>query len=158
MQGPENHGEKHPTAQPGCCLVHLLPPLVAGIRGKALAHLVSNEGGVDPDLCYAKCVPDIDFPEERRATLCLPEPGAPRAHRATLCLPEPRAPCAHMDILALHQRFWWEEMQQDLECLENLLPFAAACLIGYALARFPIALVPSWCLRKNAKPGVERRP
>lgn len=142
MQGPENHGEEHPTAQPGCCPVHLLPPLVAGIRGKALAHLVSEEGDVDPDLCYAKCVPDIDFPEERRATLCLPEPGAP---------------CAHMNILALHQGFWWEEMQQDLECLENLLPFAAACLIGYAQARFPIALVPSWCLRKNAKPGVERK-
>lgn len=57
-----------------------------------------------------------------------------------------------------------EEMQQDLECLEHLPPFAVPCLMGYDQARFPVALVPvssklsSSCLRKNAKPGVERRP
>ena len=147
MHGPENEGEEHPTAQPGCCPVHLLPSLVAGLRGKALAHLVSEEDGVNPDLCHAKCVPDIDFLEERRATPCLPEP---------------RAPCAHRDTLALHQAR--EEMQQDLECLEHLPSFAAPCLMGYAQARFPVALVSistklnSSCLRKNAKPGVEKRP
>lgn len=60
MHGPANEEEEHPTAQPGCCPVRPLPPLVAGLRGKAPAHLVSEEGAVNPDLCQATRVPDIE--------------------------------------------------------------------------------------------------
>lgn len=138
-------GGRDSTPQQGCCLVHLLPPLGAGIHGKATAQLVRR---------WVVSVLLMASPSMSPTLTFLNKGEPPCACQS----PEHPVPAEFHNTLAFPQScFWWEETEQDPECLQNL--FDSGCV----QARFPVDLVlvftksNSLCLRKNATAGVERR-